>query len=152
MPDGLVFMMGEHEAAIPADRGYAPSHFWLQADGAGRYRVGLTAFALRLLRDVHFLEWTVPAEAVVAAKQEVGIIESSKAVSGVYAPFAGVVERFNPAALADPSLLNTDGYGAGWLFAFRTEATLLDAAGYLARLHETWDETQRHIKKQMTAG
>jgi glycine cleavage system H protein len=122
---------------------------WFRAEGDA-YRVGFTAFAVRMLQDVYFLDWTVEPETLVAAKQEIGEIESSKAVSTLHAPFDGTLLRFNRELMKDPTAINVDNYGAGWLFDFNPkEALLLTAEDYIRRLEGTWDETQRQIKGQI---
>ena len=62
MPDELTFMMGKFAARFPTDRKYARNHMWAKADGAG-YVVGFSAYAVRLLQDVYFLDWHVSAGA-----------------------------------------------------------------------------------------
>ena len=83
------------------------------------------------------------------AGQEIGEIESSKAVSSLFAPVDGQVLEFNDVALEDPSAINTAGYGDGWLYRFRTDAVLLDPQEYLAVLDSGWEDTQRIIKGQL---
>jgi glycine cleavage system H protein len=51
--------------------------------------------------------------------------------------------------LDDPSAINTDNYGQGWLFHFETQATLLDPQQYVAFLEGGWEETQRLLKGQL---
>ncbi|MCA9062891.1 MAG: glycine cleavage system protein H [Planctomycetaceae bacterium] len=143
------FMMGQYQALIPADRFYSPRHLWLQDCGEGLYRVGLTAYSVRLLQDVYFLEWTVDPGTEVRDRQEIGEIESSKAVSSMFPPFAGTVVEFNPDLLSDPSAINADNYGRGWLYTFRTSATVLDASDYLQVLKDGWEKAQRTIKGQI---
>ncbi len=106
----VVFMMGQYEAVLPDDRLYADNHHWLQAQGQ-RFRVGFTSYAVRLLQDVYFLDWSIDPETRVRKKQEVGEIETSKAVASLYSPADGVILEFNQALLNDPSLINTDNYG-----------------------------------------
>ena len=154
MPDELIFMMGKYPARIPADRGYAPNHLWLQTSPdsppeARRYRVGFTAYSVRMLQDVYFLEWSIDPQTAVTERQEIGEIESSKALSSLYVPFAGRVLEFNQALLDDPSAINADNYGKGWLFELETEAALLTPAEYLARLEAGWEKDQRLIKGQI---
>jgi glycine cleavage system H protein len=148
MSDPLVFMMGKYEARIPQDRLYCKNHLWL-APGAAGYRVGFTAYSVRLLQDVYFLDWTVDAGASVRHKQEIGQVESSKAVSSLYAPGDGQIIAWNDRVLQDPSVINTDGYGEGWLYEFRTSEEFLAPAAYVAWLESKWDETQRVIKGQI---
>ncbi len=145
--DDLIFMMGQYEARLPTDRMYARSHFWL-TQAANRYRVGFTAYAVRLLQDVYFLDWTIDPETTVREKQEIGQIESSKAVSSLYPPTNGQIHHFNPALLQDPSLINADNYDRGWLYEFATEQPLLSPQEYFAHLESTWDATQRMLKNQ----
>jgi glycine cleavage system H protein len=70
--------------------------------------------------------------AVVTSGEVCGELESTKSVSDLYAPVSGEVVEVNPAAVADPSLINNDPYGGGWLFKVAvTDATgLLTAAKY----------------------
>lgn len=148
MPADFVFMMGKYEARIPGDRLYAENHVWLQPH-ADHYRVGFTAYSVRLLQDVYFLSWSIDPDTTVRKKQEIGEIESSKAVSALYAPSDGQVLTFNEKLLNDPSAINVDNYGGGWLFDFRTAAELLTPEQYVALLESGWEATQRMIKGQM---
>src|SRR5262245_53491009 len=125
MSDDLVFMMGKFAAPIPADRRYAENHIWLKPTAAGVLRVGFTAYSVRLLQDVYFLSWSIDPDTRVRRKQDIGEIESSKAVSSLYAPCDGQLLRFNEALLNDPTPINTDNYGAGWLYEFQTDHELL---------------------------
>ena len=148
MSDDLVFLMGKYEARIPTDRRYSRNHLWLQPSNDG-FRVGFTAYSVRLLQDVYFLDWTIDPDTEVAERQEIGQIESSKALSSLYAPFAGRVLEFNEELLNDPSAINTDNYGSGWLFRLQTSAEPLSPAEYVALLDAGWEDTQRMLKGQM---
>lgn len=148
MSDNLVFMMGKFEATFPTDREYSDNHLWLKPDGAV-YRVGLTAYSVRLLQDVYFLDWTVDAGVEVRRKQEIGEVESSKALSSLYAPVDGVLVDFNEELLDDPSAINTDNYGSGWLYRLKTESPLLSPEQYLGELDKGWEHAQRTIKGQI---
>lgn len=147
MSDPLVFMMGKFEARIPQDRMYFESHLWATANGAV-LRVGFTSYAVRLLQDVYFLDWQIDPDTDVRHKQSIGEIESSKAVSTLYAPADGQVLKFNEALLNDPSLINADNYEKGWLYEFATERPLLNAADYIKVLDAGWEQTQRLLKNQ----
>lgn len=148
MSDVLIFPMGKYEARIPTDRLYSENHLWLQEAG-GRFRVGFTAYSVRLLQDVYFLDWTIDPQSNVARKQVIGQIESSKAVSDLYAPAAGKVLDFNADLLRDPSAINVDGYGGGWLYEFSTTEQLLTPDAYIQHLERGWESTQRMIKGQL---
>ena len=149
MPDELVFMMGNFAARFPTDRRYTLNHMWLSAEGDA-VRFGLSAYAIRLLREVYFLEWSVDAGAVVRQKDEIGAVESSKAVAALYAPADGTITRFNAGALADPSTINKDGYDAGWLFEMTVRAAdAMEPAEYLKYLETSWTKAQALLKGQM---
>jgi glycine cleavage system H protein len=149
MSGELVFMMGMFEARFPTDRRYAKNHMWAQSAGAG-YRFGFSAYAVRLLQDVYFLDWCVDAGTTLREKQEIGSIESSKAESALYAPVAGKLTEFNDNLLADPSTINVDTYGRGWLFAIDGPGEgLLSPEAYLIHLETAWKVAERTIKGQM---
>lgn len=144
----LIFAMGKYEASIPTDRMYSENHLWVQP-GPGGFRVGFSAYSVRLLQDVYFLDWSVGADAVVKFKQEIGEIESSKAVSTLYPPGDGRIGHFNDVLLNDPSLINSDGYGQGWLYTFETQARFMSPEQYVEFLGTKWEATQRLIKGQL---
>jgi glycine cleavage system H protein len=149
MSEPLVFMMGKFAAEFPTDRQYAKNHMWALATG-GAIRFGFTAYAVRLLQDVYFLDWSVAAGSPLGERQEIGSIESKKAESSLYAPVAGRLVRFNEELLSDPSAINLDKYGAGWLFEMEGPSdTLLDPPGYIQHLAGVWEIAQRTIKGQM---
>lgn len=143
--------MGEYSARIPRDRFYSENHLWLQ-EGPFGFRVGFTAYSVRLLQDVYFLDWEIDPKTNVQRKTEIGQIESSKAVSSLYPPCDGRVVAFNEELLNDPSAINTDGYGLGWLYDFETEHGFLTAEQYVDLLGTKWEETQRVIKGQINEG
>jgi glycine cleavage system H protein len=151
MSEHLTFMMGQFEARFPTDRRYAKkNHTWAQQQAAGVWRFGFSAYAVRLLQDVYFLDWSVEAGTAVLEGQEIGFIESKKAESDLYAPMTGTLARFNPELLADPSTINVDNYGAGWLFDMEGASDgLMTPEQYLKYLEGAWEVTQRTIKGQM---
>ncbi|HAH43818.1 glycine cleavage system protein H [Gimesia sp.] len=149
MPDDLVFMMGNFEARIPQDRVYSKSHLWFQQT-ADHWRVGFTAYSVRLLQDVYFLDWFIDPFTNVQEKQKIGEIESSKALSDLYVPASGRVLEFNQELLNDPSGINqADNYDKGWLFEMESDAQWLTPAEYLQVLDDGWEQTQRIIKGQL---
>lgn len=149
MSDDLVFMMGEFPAEFPADRQYARNHMWAKRQG-DVFRFGFTAYAVRLLQDVYFLDWTVDTGVRLAERQEIGAIESKKAESDLFAPMAGDLVSFNEALFADPSWINVDKYGQGWLFEMAGAGDdLISTAEYVQFLDEVWAVTQRTIKGQL---
>jgi glycine cleavage system H protein len=146
MAEDRTFLMGKFPASLPGGLRYARNHMWARPEG-GRWRFGFTAYAVRLMQDVYFLDWQVSAGDAVALLQQIGHIETSKAVSDLFAPVAGTLTAFNPALLDDPSGINVDGYGAGWLFEVETDgAGLLGVDEYHRHLADNWENTQRLIK------
>jgi glycine cleavage system H protein len=150
MSEPLVFLMGKFEAQFPTDRRYAKNHMWGQQQDSGLVRFGFTAYAVRLLQDVYFLDWSIDGGTKLTERQEIGSIESKKAESSLYAPLAGRLVRFNEELLSDPSAINLDKYGAGWLFEMEASAeSLLEPASYLEHLAAVWKIAERTIKGQM---
>ena len=113
---------------------YTAEHEWIAFDGDVA-TVGITDFAADKLGDVVFVE--LPAvDSGVSAGQVVGEIESTKSVGELFAPLAGDVVAANDAVVDDPSLVNSDPYGDGWLVKIRVHSAapdgLLDREAYLA--------------------
>jgi glycine cleavage system H protein len=151
MPEYLTFLMGQYEARFPADRMYAKkNHTWAQRQEDGKWRFGFSAYAVRLLQDVYFLDWHIEEGAEVKEGQEIGFIESKKAESDLFAPMTGRLAHFNQALLGDPSTINVDNYGAGWLFEIEAPGQgLMTPEEYMQHLEGVWEVTQRTIKGQM---
>jgi len=120
----------------PTNLQYTAEHEWLALDGE-LARVGVTAFAADALGDVVYVDLP-QVGATITAGESCGELESTKSVSDLYAPVTGEVVEVNEAVDADPSLVNSDPFGAGWLFVVKvTEAgELLDAAAYDALLDD----------------
>lgn len=111
---------------IPDDLKYAESHEWIRvADGIGT--VGITDHAQAELTDIVFVE---PPEigVVFAARNAAAVVESVKAASDIYTPVSGEIVEVNAELESNPALLNTDPFGAGWIFKIRlSDASELDA-------------------------
>ena len=120
----------------PDDLKYTAEHEWVRTpgDSAGSVRIGITDYAQDALGDIVYVQLPEVGE-TVAAGAAVGELESTKSVSDVYTPVTGQVVARNDALDATPELVNTDPYGAGWLFEVVIEddgatVELLDAAAY----------------------
>jgi glycine cleavage system H protein len=118
----------------PDDRSYTAEHEWALDDG-GTATVGITAYAAEALGDVVFVQLP-EVGSTVRAGEVCGELESTKSVSDLYAPVGGEVVEVNDAAVSEPSTVNEDPYGAGWLFKVRVdgEAELLSADDYAAHV------------------
>jgi glycine cleavage system H protein len=148
MSTELVFMMGQFEAHFPTDRMYARNHMWA-LPMADRIRFGFSAYAVRLLQDVYFLDLTIETGMQLSERQEIGAIESKKAESSLYCPIAGTVIGLNQQLLDDPTAINIDKYGVGWLFELQgAQEKLLSPAAYLEHLSAAWEVAQKTIKGQ----
>jgi glycine cleavage system H protein len=115
---------------------YTAEHEWVAVDGDVA-RIGITAYAAEKLGDVVFVELPAVGSSV-ASGRVVGEIESTKSVGELYAPLDGEVVEANQAVVDDPSLVNSDPFGAGWMIAVRfTELPeLLTADAYAALIAE----------------
>lgn len=121
---------------FPDDLKYTAEHEWVRSpgDSAGSVRVGITDYAQDALGDIVYVQLPELGESVTAG-DSVGELESTKSVSDVYCPVSGEVVARNEALEATPELVNTDPYGAGWLFEVAVaeggaSSELLDAAAY----------------------
>lgn len=102
---------------IPADLLYQSSHEWARIEGDVA-TVGISDHAQAELTDVVFVELPAMGKTVDAG-DPTAVVESVKAASDIYAPLSGEVIEVNPAVEADPSLVNSDPYSAGWIFKLR---------------------------------
>jgi glycine cleavage system H protein len=121
----------------PADLLYTPSHEWVRLENSAA-TVGVTDHAQRELTDVVYVELPSVGKHY-AAGQPLCVIESVKAASDIYAPLSGTVEAVNSELSANPALINTDPYGAGWIFRLVADPgtatdTLLAAADYARQI------------------
>lgn len=100
---------------IPEELSYTAEHEWVSAPNAdGIVRVGITDFAQDALGDVVYAQMP-EAGTEIKGNDVVGEVESTKSVSDIYAPVSGEVVARNDALDTDPSLINSDPYGDGWL-------------------------------------
>ena len=123
--------------SIPADLLYARSHEWIRVDDDGVV-IGITEYAQDQLGEVVYVELPEVGTAV-DANEELGTLESVKAVSEFLSPVAGEVIEINERLEEEPNLVNGDPYGDGWLVKIsgspEGEATL-SAEEYSAFLEE----------------
>jgi glycine cleavage system H protein len=97
----------------PEDLKYSREHEWVLVEGSVA-TVGITDFAQEQLGDVVFVE--LPAVGDKVTKDEaMGVVESVKAVSDIYAPLTGTVLEVNDDLPDSPEMINEDPYGDGWI-------------------------------------
>ena len=99
---------------VPENLKYTKEHEWIRVEGNVGV-VGITDHAQHSLGDVVFVELPVAGKKL-AQGNEACSIESSKAASSIYSPASGTVTEANETLTADPSLVNSDPYGGGWVF------------------------------------
>ena len=110
----------------PRECRFAETHEWLHID-EDVVTLGLTKYAVNELTDITYIEMKSPGSTILPG-ESVGEVESVKTTSDVYSPVGGELIEVNSAVVDDPSLLNSDPYGAGWLAKVRTtDPSLLDA-------------------------
>jgi glycine cleavage system H protein len=113
---------------------YTAEHEWVALDGDVA-TVGITDYAAEQLGDIVYVDLPA-AGSSITANDVCGEIESTKSVGELYAPLSGEVVETNDAVDADPSLVNADAFGEGWLIKVRVDPAaveaLLDRAAYTA--------------------
>jgi glycine cleavage system H protein len=119
---------------------YTRTHEWVRVEGDVAV-VGVTDFAQSELGDITYLELPEPGT-VVKQGESMGVIESVKAASDIYAPVSGEVVEVNRSVVDSPELVNKSPYDEAWLAKIRLSAPeklerLMDAAAYRQFLTET---------------
>jgi len=122
---------------VPENLRYAESHEWILVEG-DTGTVGITDHAQAELTDIVFAEPPAVGKKVTAG-EVAAVVESVKAASDIYSPVSGEVIERNPALDQDPALLNTDPFGAGWIYKIRIANpaeldALKDAAAYRTQI------------------
>lgn len=116
--------------ALPTNLQYTEEHEWLE-ERDGVVRVGVTPYAAEALGDIVYVQLPEVGEQIKAG-DSCGELESTKSVSDLYAPATGEVVAVNEAVVDDPSQVNADPFGEGWLLEMKVEeyGKLLDANQY----------------------
>jgi len=123
--------------SIPDELKYGRSHEWVKADGDAVV-VGITHYAQDQLGEVVYVELPDVGTSF-ATGDELGTLESVKAVSEFLAPIPGEVVEVNERLADEPNLVNDDPYGDGWLVKMSgslDDEETLDANGYQEFLEE----------------
>lgn len=119
---------------VPAELRYAKSHEWIKLEADGTALVGITDYAQSSLGDITYVQ--LPAVGTeLGAGAGMGVIESVKAASDIYAPVGGTVVATNGDLDATPEKVNQEPYAGGWLIKLKPAnpadiEALLDAAAY----------------------
>jgi glycine cleavage system H protein len=125
------------DASYPDDLLYHPEHDWARVEGE-QATLGITWFAQDALGEVVFFE---PPAVGTSVKKDAPYaeVESVKAVSDVVSPLSGEIVAVNEALAENPSTINEDPYGEGWLVKVKVSdpserEALMDAASYVSSL------------------
>ena len=118
---------------LPKDLRYTASHEWVRRESDGAFAIGITDHAQEQLGDIVFVE-APEVGRKVAAGEAIGVVESVKAASDIYAPVAGEIVAVNADLSTSPEKVNEDAFAA-WMFKLKPAnpgdaEKLLDAAAY----------------------
>lgn len=109
----------------PSDCRFAESHEWFRVDG-DLVTIGITTFAANELTDITYVE-IKPVGSTIAPGDSIGEVESVKTTSEVYSVVGGEIVEVNAELDDDPSQINSDAFGQGWLAKIKVaDAAALD--------------------------
>jgi len=125
---------------VPSELRVASSHEWARLEEDGTVTIGISDHAQEALGDVVFVELPDVGD-TLAAGGEVGVVESVKAASDIYAPVGGEVIAVNEQLEDEPETVNSDPYNDGWFFKLQPSDTaeleaLLSAQDYQTKCAE----------------
>ena len=120
---------------VPASLRYTKDHEWISLEG-NIATIGITEFAQSELGDIVYVDISTKGKSL-AAEEVFGTVEAVKTVSDLFLPVAGTITEVNPALEAQPELVNSDPYGAGWMIKMTVDSladveALLSAEAYTA--------------------
>ena len=138
----ILYRRNRFQSRLPKGRRYTASHFWLDEVGPGLWRVGFTRFATRMLGDIVEQGFETKPGGAVKVGQTIGWVEGFKALTELYSVADGAFEGGNPELDGDPSLIDKDPYGRGWLYRVRgtPEPNSVAVEGYIGILDATIDK------------
>ncbi|MCS5480779.1 glycine cleavage system protein GcvH [Corynebacterium sp. YIM 101645] len=122
---------------LPENYSYSEDHEWIdstpEAAVGATVKVGITSVATERLGEVVYAELPAVGDTVTAG-EPCGEVESTKSVSDLYSPVTGTVSAVNEAVHDDYAVINSDPFGAGWLFSVDVAEVgeLMTAAEYAA--------------------
>ena len=153
MPEYLETTVDKFIFRVATDRLYSPDGvwaFWVESQGNGRVRIGLTDYLQQLNGDVAFVH-VKPVGTKLAAGDEFAELETIKANVSLFSPVSGTVVEVNPDLDLSPEVINQEPYGKGWLAVIEAtdweadRAKLLDPQAYLSAMRS---QAEEELKKQ----
>ena len=123
---------------FPADLRYTKDHEWIKLEG-NTATIGITDIAQGELGDIVYIDINTVGK-MLSAEAVFGTVEAVKTVSDLFLPVSGTILEVNPALTAQPELVNTDPYGAGWMVKVTVvntadEEALLTSEAYSQLVH-----------------
>ncbi len=141
------FKHARFSARLPVSFRYSLSHYWMveQEDVPGRWRVGFTKFATRMLGELVEARYDVKVGDAVASGQSIGYVEGFKAASDLYCAMDGKFAGGNPILEEDACIVKSSPYEDGWLYAVdgSPEEGSVDVHGYVEHLEALIEQMQK---------
>ena len=147
MPEFLETTVDKFTFRVATDRFYSREGVWAKMEGS-RVRIGVSDFLQQRSGDVAFAE-VKPEDTILAAGDEVAVIETIKVNISLASPVSGKVVEMNPAMATAPEALNKDPSGEGWLAVVEPKdweidrAHLLDAQAYFVLMKGQAEEESK---------
>ncbi len=125
---------------IPAELKFLTTHEWVRVEADGTAFIGISDHAQSAMGDLVYVELP-EVGTTISAGEELGVVESVKAASDIYAPISGEILAVNDNLSESPELINTDPYGDGWICQIQLQDPielddLLSAEDYSEQLEE----------------
>jgi glycine cleavage system H protein len=153
MPEYLETTIDKFIFRVATDRLYSPDGvwaFWVESQGNGQIRVGLTDYLQQLNGDVAFVH-VKPVGTKLVAGDELAELETIKANVSLFTPVSGTVVEINPDLDLSPEVVNQEPYSKGWLAIIEAadwqseRAKLLDAQAYMSAMQS---QAEEELKKR----
>ncbi len=139
MEETILFKRNQFSSRLPTERLYTRSHFWLRELEPGRWQVGPTKFATRMLGEIVELDFEVKPQQEVEVAKVIGWIEGFKALSDIYCVATGTFLGPNEEAFKNNELICKDPYDKGWIYSVegKPDSDAVDVHGYMEHLDAT---------------
>lgn len=140
-----VYIIDNDKLKIPDDIRYSNSHMWIRDEGEELFRIGITDFYHKLVKDIYFITYDLEQGDRLKRGEVIGSIEGSKSVMQLKSPVKGEIIEFNDELLDDPVLISDDTYGAGWLLQVKADKVpkFMSATKYFNNLKIIADEMNK---------
>ncbi|MBL4868944.1 MAG: glycine cleavage system protein GcvH [Pseudomonadales bacterium] len=141
---------------VPGELKYLVSHEWLRVESDGTAFAGITEHAQEAMGDLVFVE--VPElGSTISAGEEVGVVESVKAASDIYAGVSGEIIAINEELEESPEMINNDAYGDGWMYQVQLSdpseiEKMLSAEEYIKQIEEENLANGRNVENEENEG